>query len=383
MTSHTDVLSSGDLNILSISLDAHIAERGTDSYQRQQAYASSFNSYTILTKVDGPGFQRIEDDSLHVIPIHSASRYRFLLDSYRMGVSTGDVDVVTTQDPFALGLVGLALARRLGARLHVQVHTDFLDNDAWRSESLDHRIYDRLGRFVLPRADAIRVGTEYEASKVRQLVGDEIPIHVTPVRMAFDDLVSKAPDESDIRNKLDIGDRPVVMFAGRFVPAKNLEKWTKVAADVRRRTATEPVFLLVGDGPKREMVESEVAKHDLTDDLRLTGWVDHETLGEYYSLADVFLITSAYEGTSRVVVEAGMNGTPVVATQFAGAHDNIVDGETGMVANDPESLAEGVVELLDHPDDRDRMGREAKRFLETKYGERSFTAEYVDFLQPR
>lgn len=373
----------GEGHILSISLDSSIADPTSEAYVRQRAYASHFASYTVVTKTENRESETIEEGPLRVLSANSASRYRFLLDSYRLGVSIGDVDVVTTQDPFALGLVGLALARRLDARLHVQVHTDFLENDTWRRESLDHHIYDRLGRFVLPRANAIRVGTEYEADKVRKFVGEEIPVHVAPVKMEFDDLVPTTLNESELRDRLDIGDRPVVMFAGRFVPAKDLERWMRVAAEVRRRTATDPVFLLVGDGPEREMVEFEAAKRSLSDDSRLTGWVDRETLGEYYNLADVFLITSAYEGTSRVVIEAGMNGTPVVATPFAGAHDNIVNGETGIVVNDTDSLADGVAKLINNPDARYSMGQEARGFLETKFRNRSFTEEYVDFLQPR
>lgn len=372
-----------DLQVLSISLDSSIADRTSGVYERQREYASHFASYTVVTKTDEDDANSIEDGPLHVYPTNSANRYGFLLDAYRLGVSQGDVDVVTTQDTFALGLVGLALAWQLDARLHVQVHTDFLHNDAWRRESLDHRIYDRLGRFVLPRGDAIRVGTDYEAKKIREFVGEEIPIHVAPVKMQFDELVSESFDEEQLRTELSIGDRPVVLFAGRFVSAKNLDKWLSIANEVRNRATSSPVFVLVGDGPERESINAKAVSRGMTDDLRLPGWVDHETLGDYYALADVFLITSAYEGTSRVVVEAGMNGTPVVATPFAGVQDNIVDGETGLVAGDAESLAEGVMRLLEYPDERERIGQAAREFLRTKYRKRSLTDEYVEFIKAR
>lgn len=376
--SHRRSHNSRDLHVLSISLDSSIADQTSEAYARQRAYASHFASYTVVTKTDDSETGRIDDGPLRVYPTNSSSRYSFLLDSYRLGSLQSDVDVITTQDPFALGMVGLALAWRLDARLHVQVHTDFLNNNVWRRESLDHRIYERLGRFVLPQADAIRVGTDYEAKKIREFVGEGTPIHIAPVKIQFEDVVATSANEGRLREELDIGNRPVVLFAGRFVPAKDLSKWTTVAAGIRDRTQTNPVFVLVGDGPERTEIESRIISRGL--DARFPGWVNRQKLGEYYALADVFLITSAYEGTSRVIIEAGMNETPVVATPFAGAHDNIVDGKTGYVAENPSELAARVVQLLDDRDRQERMGEAARRYLEERYDEETFVDDYVDFI---
>nr|WP_255475193.1 glycosyltransferase [Halapricum sp. CBA1109] len=196
--------------------------------------------------------------------------------------------------------------------------------------------------------------------------------------MDFDSVVTA---DSTVRSEYGLGERPVVLFVGRFVAAKDLGTWVDVAARVRERSDRDPVFVLVGDGPRRDAVESAVEDAGLGDDVVFTGWVDPETVGEYYACADVFLITSNYEGTSRVVVEAGMNGLPVVATPFAGAHDNVADGETGFVKSSVTGLADRVTWLLERSDERERFGTAARDALEERFDRERLRVAYVESVR--
>lgn len=373
------------MNVLSISLDESIAVEGSEAYRRQRAYARHFERYVVVVKTSPDVGERIEDGPLEVVPSESRSRYTFLLDAYRLGVRTArdrPFDVVTTQTPFALGVVGAVLARRLGAELYVQVHTDFLENDAWRTASIEHRIKGQLGRFVLQRADRVRVGTAYEGKKLSDYLGENSDVRVAPVRMSFERFDASPGAVTRLSTELDCRNRPVVLFAGRFVPVKNFDKWLSVASRVRELVDEDPVFLLVGDGPEQERIETASRELGLEDDLRLTGWVDHEQIGAYYSLADVFLITSEYEGTSRVVVEAGMAELPVVTTPFAGSYDNVDHGVTGFIAETPETLAAHVATLLNDPERRAEMGRNARDYLSDRFDADRLTREYLSFLTP-
>lgn len=372
------------MHILSLSLDETIASGEDEALTRQTKYADYFDQYTVIVKT-GPGENRgFTDGPLKVIPTNSRNRYTFLVDAYRESVSVSrndSVDVVTTQDPFALGLVGHLLAHRLDAALHVQVHTDFLNNDVWRTASWEHRIFHALGKRILPRAEAIRVGTEHEMEKLHEYLGETASVDVAPVNIDFEAFDVSTEATVQIRGELDIGDRPIVLFAGRFVSAKDLPRWLKVASMVHKLTDQKPVFVLVGDGPQLETVRTMVENLGLASDIRLPGWVDREKLGAYYATSDIFLITSAYEGTSRVVVEAGVNELPVVATPFAGALDNIEDGETGFVEEDVDSLAQRVAWLLEHPEERTQMGEAARTFLQDRFDPDRLVSEYVRSLR--
>lgn len=372
------------MHCLSISLDASITTSGSDARARQRNYAAELDRLTVVVKTDaGEGtFQR--DGPLQVIPTQSRNRYSFLLDAYRTGRSIckrQDVDVVTVQDPFAVGMVGWLLRQEFDVALHTQVHSDFLENDAWRTDKWEHRVFDKLGRFVLPRSDAIRVGTEYEASKIRTFVPSDTKVMVAPVRMDFDKTVADTEEGvAELREKLAVDDRPVVLFAGRFVAAKALERWIDVASRTIERTDRDPVFVLVGDGPELEALEQAAQSAGIGDSVRLPGWVDPATLARYYRMASVFLLTSKYEGTSRVIVEAGMNELPVVSTLVAGAIDNVADGETGYVCDTTERLADRVVYLVENPATGARMGATARERLADQFDPGRLREKYVEFL---
>ena len=373
------------MNVLSLSIDSSIVTENGDARYRQQQYSSHFDSYTVIVKTNKGNEEFIKNKSLTIIPTCSLNRYLFLLDAYRIAARrcrTANVDVVTVQDPFAIGLLGWILKRQFGVQLHTQVHTDFLENDVWRTASCERRVFTRLGRFVLPHADAIRVGTEHERKKVSSLVSDDIPIHVSPVRVDLESVTgADMASVKHLRSELDISDRPVVLFVGRFVSAKDLQCWVRVAEQTRERTATDPVFVLVGDGPERGRLEQKTSDAGLDADVRLPGWTPRDELAAYYQLANIFLITSKFEGTSRVVVEAGMNELPIVATPFAGAHDNIRTGETGFVVNDEGTMADKLTWLLEHPDEASRMGQEARELLVDRFHPDRLVKEYVETIQ--
>jgi glycosyltransferase involved in cell wall biosynthesis len=80
----------------------------------------------------------------------------------------------------------------------------------------------------------------------------------------------------------------------------------------------------------------------------------------------VLVVTSDWEGTPNVVLEAMASGLPVVATDVGGIRDLVRNGETGrLVARDDEAdLAAAVVSLVADRSVRERYGKRARKFVE-------------------
>ena len=373
--------------VVSISLDDSIVTEDGWSRQRQREYAGHFEEYIVVVKTENEGYDTVEEGPLTVIPTNSQNRYAFVIDAYRTVVDVmrdTDTEVITVQNPFALGLLGWLIKRRTGASLHTQVHVDFLDNPNWVGGSHKRQLFSKLGRWIIQRSDAIRVGTEHEQEKIRALVGPEVPVHCAPVQINAETLTDKTSPHRQrrTRRELELDDRPVVLFAGRFVPPKNLRQFVAVADRVVDRSSAAPVFLIAGDGPLRDEVVAAVQAHGLKDHFRFPGYVSDEMLSTYYDIADVCLLTSDFEGTCRVLVEAGLNEVPVVVTPFAGAHDNVNQGETGFVESDTSALADRVVELLEDDEKRRTFGRRNREALEEQFDSERLVREYVEFLRP-
>lgn len=372
------------MHVLSLSIDGTIATRGSESHKRQHQYAAHFSRFTVITKTDEE-IEGFVDSELEVVPVHYSTRLCFVYNAYRAASKicrTQDIDVITVQSPLATEPIGWMLSRRFDIPLHVSVVIDF-PNEAWRTESWEHLLYDPIIRFVLKRADAIRVDTEIGKWKIRRLVGMDIPITVVPVHMDINQIENlKSRGTSDrLQKELTTDDRPVVLFAGRFVYQKNLKQWMSVAEQVINQTKTDPVFVLVGDGPMREWLVDRIDTAELNRYFRLPGWVSREELAAYYKLADVLLMTSRYEGACRVIIEAGVNELPVVATPFAGAQDNIINGQTGYVEGTTDTLANRIITLLESSDRRQSFGQAAREHLRGQVESETLVDRYAQSIR--
>jgi trehalose synthase len=100
--------------------------------------------------------------------------------------------------------------------------------------------------------------------------------------------------------------------------------------------------------------------------------------------ADVVVQKSLAEGFGLTVAEAMWKGRPVVASRIGGIQDQIVDGESGVLLNDPLDLEEysaAVRRLLDDPAAAEAMGREARDRVRSHFlGVRSLT-QYLDLIE--
>ena len=90
------------------------------------------------------------------------------------------------------------------------------------------------------------------------------------------------------------------------------------------------------------------------------GFVSEERKRELYAASWLTLTASSAEGWCLTVMEAACCGTPSAALAVGGLKESIVDGETGILAETPEELAERVAALVADPAERERMGAAAE-----------------------
>jgi glycosyltransferase involved in cell wall biosynthesis len=160
------------------------------------------------------------------------------------------------------------------------------------------------------------------------------------------------------------GDELCVVMVGRLVPQKNPGLFVSAAAVVRQRVPNVR-FVLIGDGPMRPWVEHEVAVAGLRDRCVVTG--ERHDVPELLRQADLFWLTSNWEGLPNVVLEAMASGLPVVVTDVGGARELVRSGEEGFLvqAGDQMALVEHSVALLSDAERRRHFARAARARAET------------------
>ena len=152
-------------------------------------------------------------------------------------------------------------------------------------------------------------------------------------------------------------DVPLVVWAGRMDPVKNLELLIDVFARVRRQRASQ--LLLLGEGPQRANIQTRVAMHGLGASVCIAGW--SEKIVGWLKTADVLLLPSLTEGSPNVLLEAMACGCAVVASDVPGCRELITPGETGHLccSADVQCFARQVLALIETPALRRRFAEQA------------------------
>ena len=144
------------------------------------------------------------------------------------------------------------------------------------------------------------------------------------------------------------GREPVVVFAGRHIPEKDVPSLVPALA-LAREQLPELRAEIYGDGPDRAEVLALVRAEGLNGSVSAPGFVDGDRVQAAIGSALCFVLPSRREGYGLVVVEAAAAGTPtvIVAHPDNAAAELVVDGENGVVVDsaDPRTLAAAIVRV--------------------------------------
>ncbi len=219
----------------------------------------------------------------------------------------------------------------------------------------------------LPEADAV-IGDGWGALNFERATG--YPIHFVPGGV---DAELFAPRPSDVRQRLGLEGREVVLFAGRLVPLKNLPLLLNAFAALRQRRPAA-ALVIAGAGPLEGMARAQAARLGIAADVHFVGAVGHSAMAAYYNAADVFVLPSTFDNSPNVVLEAMACERPVVATRVGGVPLYVQHGETGLLveSGDREGLAAALEWVLAEPEHAARLARCAReRVLRSFTWERS------------
>ena len=158
---------------------------------------------------------------------------------------------------------------------------------------------------------------------------------------------------------------PVALAAGRLTGQKNFPLLIRAFRRVRSRRRLRLVIL--GAGPERARLERLVAGLGLQDAISLPGWTADPLA--CMARADLFVMSSRWEGLPLTLIEALASGCPVVSTDCRHGPAEVLDGGAfGRLVplEDEAALADAMERTLDAPPDRDLLRRRAACFSEDR-----------------
>ncbi|MDP2594118.1 MAG: glycosyltransferase [bacterium] len=229
-------------------------------------------------------------------------------------IPQGHFDVVTAQDPFWRGHFAEHVARVLGARLNLQVHTD-LSALSW--------LVRHWASFNLRTADSIRVVSEKVKKEVESM-GVKTPVHVLPIYIDVERF--RSIQHKPQKNK------KTILWIGRFEAEKDPSQAITILEKVRKG-GIDAKLTMLGSGGMEQKLREQAA--DLP--VEFPGWQDPV---QHLEVVDVVLCTSKHESYGASIIEALAAGVPVVALDVGVAR------EAGAIVVPREQLTEAVADVL-------------------------------------
>lgn len=332
------------MKILSLSLDKKVLDKNSAVAKRLQCYGGQVEKLLVIVPNDESVTVNLSErvtvlgtggfaKPSQLIKLMAVSREQMKQDSF---------DLVTVQDPYYLGLAGVAVARFYNLPLEIQVH-------GFEKLSGGRKL---LAKYVLRSADGIRTVSERLR---RQIMADfsisADKIYSIPVQS---DLASIKPELKLTRTD----DKFVLLTVARLVPVKNIGAQLRVLVRLKQNYPKLELWV-VGAGPEQKRLQDLAEALGVFSLVRWLGW--QNDLSKFYREADIFLITSDSEGWGMVAVEAAAWGLPIIMTDVGLAGEVIKNEESGLVVpvGDEGALFWAVRRLIEDEAGRKKLGQKA------------------------
>lgn len=260
------------------------------------------------------------------------------------------VDIVQSSHFYTNIYVGLA-GRLLGIRSVGAIRSNFL------TEMQDHGF---LGRFQVSLPGFLVVNSDQARRRAVDWGID--PQRVEFVRNVVEVSPNNRHSNSDERSGV------TLLFVGRLTKEKRADRFVRIADILAKERHPGPLrFVVAGDGPLRPEIERHVISCDsLRSKLEFLGQC--ASMEEVYRNADILVLTSEYEGTPNVILEAMAHSLPVIATSVGGVSE-ILDDSRGILVDsgDEASLVNAARELIHNPALREKMGRAGREYVDQNH----------------
>ncbi|MFE2279858.1 glycosyltransferase family 4 protein [Streptomyces sp. NPDC059454] len=268
-----------------------------------------------------------------------------------------------------LGLMAPALRRAGAERIVATTHGH---EAGWAQLPAARQLLRRIG----DSTDTITYLGEYTRSRIASALTPEAASRMVQLPPGVDEKTFHPGSGGDeVRARLGLTDRPVVVCVSRLVPRKGQDTLIRAMPAI---LAAEPdaVLLIVGGGPYEKELRRLAADTGVAASVRFTGSVPWSELPAHYGAGDVFAMPCRtrrggldVEGLGIVYLEASATGLPVVAGDSGGAPDAVLDGETGWVVpgDSAGQTADRITTLLADPELRRRMGERGREWVERKW----------------
>jgi glycosyltransferase involved in cell wall biosynthesis len=343
----------------------HLLKRLSDERYERYLYSLKFDE-SGSTAQDGR-INRFEEIGIKASFGSQDIKKPFDVGSLAQWLLDHQIDILHTHSyrPNIIGRLAAVLCGKMKIVGHYHNHYD----NKWEKD--DSLIFDQL---LAPFSDQLIACSGSVQKHISERVG--VPPEKIEVVLNGVDLDRFKPCEDPISLKREMGlplDRKVIGVVGRISEQKGQDDFIK-AAHLIKKAIPNTIFLIVGqtgDDSLRTGLTELAAAQGVDKDVIFTGHIPD--VHRVYSVLDILVVPSRWEGLALVWVEGMASGKPIVATNVGAILEVVVQNETALLVppSIPSSIASSVIRLLKNPEEARTMGEKGRERAEMFSWDRS------------
>jgi glycosyltransferase involved in cell wall biosynthesis len=339
-------------------------------YAPREAFDYTLCNFNVKNRPDGQFIQEARRKNMNLVLLDQRAMIdpRLIIEARRIIFERG-INLVQTHG-YKSNVIGFFL-QTLCRRPWIAFAHGYTD-DNWKV-----RLYNWIDRAVLRYADRIvTVSDSMRALLIRSGVRED------KIRLIYNAIESTdarpTTEASEMKKRHGIAaEQKVVGVIGRLSPEKGQLIFLKAMEKVVR-SCPNLIALIVGEGQDQAMLQDYCRENRLSDCVVFAGY--QKNIGDYYQILDLLVLPSLSEGLPNTVLEAMAFGIPVLATSVGGVPEVIEKEENGILVppNDPQALADRMIELLRDDILRREIGSKGKSSLHPRFAPDHRVRQIID-----
>ena len=270
----------------------------------------------------------------------AATAGRIMLQARR---SVGSADIVHLHSNGLIVEAAGDVARRLRKPYVITLY----GTDVWHYSPVRHRRFARVVRDASHRVFYSHALQEFAGQ--RDLAPEPSSVIYAPVASDFHG--ETYDRRATLKQALGVGDAPMLLTVKRLHPVAGYHDLINaMPAIVSHQPKVR--LLIAGEGELRATLDAQISEVGMRDHIELLGLVPNQELQRYYAAADLFVLPSHLESWGTVMLEALGCGTPVVASNTAGASEvrSLFEEDVQLFpVGDTAALSRAVLDKLARP----------------------------------
>lgn len=234
----------------------------------------------------------------------------------------------------------------------------------------------KITEWLIRRNVALSAGAICGNTKAAEILREYTPtdFKILTVPISGVDTERFRPDiKSDFREKYNLQNKTVLLFAGVFDERKGIDAILNAFSKVVPQMP--PLHLvMVGMGPLKNWAEDFIKKAGLNKNITLINWLSNDDLPGYFANSDIFIHPSMPRGGweeqfGYSIAEASVSGLPVISTDTGSIGEIILNGKTGVLIRpgDLKLLTDAITELATDKIKSRKMGLAGREHILSRY----------------